>query len=73
MPHHIREVIRLKDGKEYREGKDDESDATEVVTNANEEACITDVRPYNSKARRMEYARRAAAIRAGDDDDWNDC
>ena len=69
MSRHIREVIRLEGGNEYREGKDDGA----IVINENGEEVISSIRPYNSEARCAEYARRQAGIRAGDDNDWQDC
>ena len=70
MPRHIKEVIRLEGGNEYREGRED---GPEGKSTPNAEGVVSDIRPYNSKARIETYNRRAAGIRAGDADDWEDC
>ena len=57
MPQHIQEVICLKGGNEYREGKDGGSSS---------------VQPYDSKARRERYQRQQAGIRPGDETDTDD-
>lgn len=50
IPRHIEEVIRLKGGKEYREGRF---------------GGASSIRPYDSEARKERYQRRKGCIRLG--------
>ena len=52
IPRHIQQIIELKGGNEYREGR----------------AGNSAIRPYNSKERKKRYARRKAGFRPDDDD-----
>ena len=52
IPRHIQQIIELKGGNEYREGRAENSA----------------IRPYNSKERKERCARRKAGFRLGDDD-----
>ncbi len=56
IPRHIQQIIELKGGNEYREGR----------------AGNGAIRPYNSEERKERYARRKAGFRPGDDDDDDD-
>ena len=71
MPRHIKKVIELKGGNEYREG------ATEVVE-VNEHGEVVEVpskghvRPYNPEERKLAYTRRKAGVRPGYKDKWGE-
>ncbi len=52
IPRHIQQIIELKGGNEYREGR----------------AGNSAIRSYNSEERKERYARRKAGFRPGDDD-----
>lgn len=55
MPRHIRMVLKLKDGNEYREGREDTGDRKDQDFGAQGSYKGSDIRPYNSQERRARY------------------
>lgn len=52
IPRHVKKIIELKGGNEYREGKDENT--------------ISEIRPYQKEERREKYERAKAGFRSGD-------